>query len=315
MEYLINNFCSYLGVRRSVNTVSAYRTDLKQFASYLSREQGIQDWSIVLGRHIDSYIMLLSTSGAKRSTMSRKLASISSFYKFLIRQGVTTTNPATDVESIRIPRRAPDFMSKEEIKVARSTSQHDNLLEGVVVELLLSTGMRVSEMCSLDRDSVDLENLSATVVGKGDKQRTVFLSERARDLITHYLSQRVDSYPPLLILKDKRINRFQVYTMVKRIGRRYLGRKLNPHLFRHTIATHSALNGMPLQELQEVLGHSNINTTMRYVHPSKQIRQHHAHVIESFGIEDPEPDTPLLPEPKSKRKRKNKRTRDERKGE
>ncbi len=225
-------------------------------------------------------------SGAKRSTISRKLAATSSFYKYLIRQEYISYNPTDDVEPVHVSRRAPEYMSKEEVKVVRTTSTYNGLLVSVVIELLISTGMRVSELCSLNRDDIDLEGLTATVIGKGDKQRTVFISERASSFVREYLISRDDGDPAVVYHNGQRLNRFQVYHICTSVGKKYIGRSTNPHLFRHTIATHSALSGMPIQEVQQILGHSNVNTTMRYVHPSKQIREHHANAMKSLESGD-----------------------------
>jgi site-specific recombinase XerD len=283
MQAVIDDFCQYLQVRHSGNTVSAYRSDLTKFAAYLETTFGIRAWTDVKPRHIDLFIT--SLAGMKKSSLSRKLACISSFYRYLVRQGAVLENPARDIDPIKVPKRAPDFMEREQIKVARTVSEHETLLVAVIVEVLLSTGVRVSELCNANRSSVNSKDKTMTVIGKGDKQRIVYLSDRAAVFVDNYLKSRKDVDASLLFFNGRRMTRFQVYRVVRKIGERYLGRKLSPHLFRHTLATHSALSGMPLQELQGVLGHANVNTTMIYVHPSKAIREHFDHAIESMEPE------------------------------
>ena len=282
LDDTLKEFCDYLLVRHSENTVYAYESDLTKFASFLSGRFSVDSWQDVKPRHIDLYIT--SLSGMQHSTLSRKVASISSLYRYLIRQGEVLENPSRDVEPIKISRRAPDFLEKEEIKVVRAVSEKKSLLMLVIVELLISTGMRVSELCNANKGDFDTKKLSMVVIGKGDKQRIVYMSKRAAVAIKKYLKTREDNSPALLFLNGKRMTRFQVYRFVRMIGKRYLGRNLHPHLFRHTLATHASLGGMPLQELQSLLGHATINTTMIYTHPSKEIQAHHAKVIESMEV-------------------------------
>ena len=291
MQAVIDDFCQYLQVRHSGNTVSAYRSDLTKFAAYLETTFSIRAWTSVKPRHIDLFIT--SLAGMKKSSLSRKLACISSFYRYLIRQGTVLENPARDIEPIKVPKRAPDFMNREEIKVARTVSEHESLLVAVIIEVLLSTGVRVSELCNANRSDVNLKKLSMIVVGKGDKQRVVFMSAQAGARIDGYLKSRADTDTALLFFNGRRMTRFQVYTTVRKIGQRYLGRPLHPHLFRHTMATHSSLSGMPLQELQELLGHINVNTTLRYVHPSKSAREHFDYAIKAMEPET-EPATDVI---------------------
>lgn len=274
MNELIDEFLAYCEQRKSVNTVQAYKIDLTQFMRYISAKGiGI---SVAKPKDIDNFLLSL---GRKRSSLGRKLACLSTFYKFLIKHGYVEYNPTLDVEKFKIPKHNPDYLTLDEINHLRLALVHNPWLL-TIVEFMLTTGVRVSELCALDIRHVDLEKRQAVVTGKGDKQRIVIFSKNCAKLLSAYLSSRQDTDAALFIDKRGRIKRLSVYYRVRRLGEKFLGRRIHPHIFRHTFATHLLNSGINIKEVQMLLGHEDLQTTAIYVHPTPALQEHYDKAIQ-----------------------------------
>ena len=275
MNELVDEFLRYCELRRSENTISAYRIDLTQFSTYIKGRGLI----LLTATHKDINDFLLSL-GEKKSSLTRKLACISVFYKYLIKEGYTENNPAKLVEKFKIPKRKPDYLSQNEIRHLRLACLHNPWLL-TLFEFMLTSGVRVSELCDLDVRHVNLENRQAIVTGKGDKQRAVIFSLGCAALLRDYLASRQDTNPSLFISrKGKRLKRLSIYYQVRKLGEKFLGRRIHPHILRHTFATYLLDGGVNLIEVQRLLGHEDLTTTAIYVHPTPALMEHYDKAIQ-----------------------------------
>lgn len=247
----------------------AYRIDLLQFTRYI----GDTDLGAVTPGMIDAFLGSLHLS---RASLQRKLAAISSFFTYLKKRDIMSANPADEVESFKLPRRKPDYLSREEISVLRNASS--SLLVATLFEFLLSTGIRRSEACSLNRRQLDLENRQARVTGKGSKERIVMFSEYCASLLEAYLrTHRHEA----VFANEKGTRRLSIPMLYYRIQKlsKAVGRNIYPHLCRHSFATHLLEGGLSIAEVQELMGHGSITATAVYVHPTAVMQKRYDEAI------------------------------------
>lgn len=259
----VENFLANVRLRGSEHTVSAYESDLQQFQEFMGKLA-----ENATSRDIESW--LLSLSKQKRSTLSRKRACLRSFYKYTRRQGIRPDNPADDIDTFRIPKRRPNFLTIHEIRHIRRMSPSP------IFEFLISSGVRESELCSLTWDKVNMEKRVARVIGKGNKEREVLFSVLAAESMGNGISG-----PVFLTSRGRPYNEFKVWYEIQKLGT-LIGRRVYPHLLRHTFATHLLEAGAQITEVQALLGHEDIATTGVYVHPTTSIREHYDKAIESL---------------------------------
>ena len=227
-----------------------------------------------------AYLAELSLAGAARSTVARKLASLRSLYKFLIRSGEVTRNPMAGIRSPRPDRSLPEFMSVEEIESFISATAPDGECSGqatrlsvrdcAIVETLYGGGLRVSELVGLDDADVDLSEAVALVRGKGRKERLCPLGGHAARAIETYIASRRRRLNVQALFVNRlgtRISARSVARMIERVAARSsLAKHVSPHAFRHSFATHILDRGADLRSVQELLGHASISTTQVYTH-------------------------------------------------
>lgn len=275
MNELTDEFLKYCELRRSENTISAYRIDLTQFSAYIEG-RGLT-LPTATHKDIDNFLTGLNE---KKSSLTRKLACISVFYKYLIKEGYLENNPAKLVEKFKLPKRKPDYLSLDEVRHLRLACIHNPWLL-TLFEFMLTSGVRVSELCDLDIRHVNLEKRQAVVTGKGDKQRVVIFSLGCAALLKDYLASRGDTNPALFIgRKGKRLKRLSIYYQIRKLGEKYLGRRIHPHILRHTFATYLLDGGVNLLEVQRLLGHEDLTTTTIYVHPTPALIEHYDRAIQ-----------------------------------
>ena len=280
MKDHIEQFIAYLKVERnySKHTVSSYDFDLSDFMKFLTNENGVLP-SIEDVDHltIRSYLANLQERQLSRSTVVRRLSSLRSFYKYLCRRGYLETDPTSALSSPKIQRKLPDFLEISEIDLLLSAPDTNDILglrDQAILELLYSTGMRVSELLSLDLSDVDHGNAIVKVRGKGKKERIIPIGRPAMSSLNNYLEKRNElagnkSFQAIFL--SERGNRIPDS---KSIGRRItkyaqavgIKKKITPHTFRHTFATHLLNAGADLRSVQELLGHTNLVTTQIYTH-------------------------------------------------
>lgn len=282
MEKLIQNFRDYLGSERnySKHTVKAYTTDLGEFSRVIKEKKLAlaKDGSVDFGRlnetSVRAYISWLYTRNS-RTSISRKLASVRTFFEFLVRKGMVKSNLAKLVPTPRGEKRLPTFLTVDEVVKLLSTEAGDehSTRDIALLELLYSSGLRVSELVGIDLNDIDLKNLTVKVMGKGGKERIVPVGSKAAEALNKYLRERLDMNPSGdHLFVNTRGDRLNVRS-VDRVIRKYatlagIPKNVSPHVLRHTFATHLLGGGADLRAIQEMLGHKSLSTTQRYTHTS-----------------------------------------------
>jgi len=285
---LVNDYLEYMEIERQVSqfTIRNYKHYLTRFTdwAYTQNQTNIANLSL---SHIKKYRVYLSRytdqKGAtlSRSTQSYHVIALRSFLKWLIKNDHKVIAP----EKIDLPKtesRSLKFLNQVQVQRLLSSpniSKIQGLRDKAMLELLFSTGLRVSELVSLNRDTIDFDSLEFTVIGKGKKARLVFMSTRAARWVKEYLTKREDQWIPVFVRhsrdqalitsdgKKMRLTTRSVQRIVKKYARiAALAVKITPHGLRHSFATDLLSQGAGLREVQEMLGHKNISTTQIYTH-------------------------------------------------
>lgn len=271
MYQIIGEYLEYLELEKglSQNTLEAYRRDLSEFS------QGVEDITKVDRMSINMFIRKLRENKLAPSSIIRKIASLRGFFKWASSAGIIDKNPASTLEQPKVPQRLPKVVSIKEIE----EMLHNNLtpLEHVIMELLYSCGLRVSELVNLKTSDIDLSSKYVRCFGKGSKERIIPIGEIAKKAVTEYMTERdflVKKYnlnTKLLLIQNsgRFITRQDVYTFIHAQGK-LIHKNISPHTLRHSFATHLLENGADLRVVQELLGHSDVSTTQLYTHISKK---------------------------------------------
>lgn len=258
-----------------------YTVDLSQFVEFMQIKK-ISGWEQVHSSEIREYLSNMMEKGLERSTISRKIASLRSFYKYLIRQGAVSNNPFMGLRTPKRPKKLPKFMYLREIEqlLKIETSTPRGLRDRAIFEVLYGSGVRVSELTGLNLEDLDLERGYLRVFGKGAKERIAFLGREGCRALNNYLQKgrafflaRAKTNAEAAVhavflnksggrLTARSIRRLLNY-YVKQAA---LGKKVSPHTLRHSFATHLLEGGADLRVVQELLGHVNISTTQIYTH-------------------------------------------------
>jgi integrase/recombinase XerD len=219
------------------------------------------------------YLGRLRRGGAAPATVMRKLSSLRTFYRHLVREEAISSDPTANLPAARFRRRLPSVLSVEE--VARLLEQPDittlrGLRDRAMLELLYATGLRVSEVVNLTRGDINLDLGLVRCVGKGAKERIVPVGQPAADAVTEYLAGRRDAAPALFLgNKGRPLTRVAFWRIVQRYARQAgIRTAMSPHTLRHSFATHMLEGGADLRSIQELLGHASIVTTQIYTHVS-----------------------------------------------
>lgn len=283
--------------RLSPNTVDAYRRDVDQFARFLREWLATGDWSweTVDRRAIRAFMGELDLRGLARSTVSRKLSAVRTFFRFLHRNGRVGSNPAKSVRTPRGERTLPGHLTAEQadelFELLRSRAEDDGgfvaLRDRALVELLYSCGLRLAEARGLDLPEVDLAAGQLRVTGKGDKERVVPVGSHAVAAIRAYLPARARTlrgrrggegsgetngeHPLFVSARGRRLSRRQMQRGVTRaLDAVAAGEGLSTHALRHSFATHMLDRGADLMAVKELLGHESLSTTRIYTHTSRE---------------------------------------------
>jgi integrase/recombinase XerC len=272
--------------RYSPHTVSAYRTDLDQFYSFLKIQYNITDIRDVTHPMIRSWLVLLMQEKISPRSVNRKLTTLKSFYKFLLKEGLVSINPMRKIISPRTSKKLPSFVEKEKMAMLFEKINFGEgfpaLRDRLILEILYATGMRLSELINLKEMDIDFHQSTLKVLGKRNKERLIPFSNKFADLLKTYLNGK-KSYlenaefpkPPgtpddlwLLVTDNgkKAYPRFIYRTVTKYLSQVTTLQKISPHVLRHTFATHLLNNGAELNAVKELLGHANLSATQVYTH-------------------------------------------------
>ncbi len=257
----------------SDNTIESYMRDLAQFAHYVLRMYDVPPKKVE-PEMIRNYMSRLYDQGREKSSQARALSSIKSFFNYLLLEEVIESSPAELIETPKSARPLPDTLTVEEIdrlinSIDDSTTK--GLRDRAILEVLYSCGLRVSELCDLRLGDLFFGEGYIRVIGKGNKQRLVPVSGMARDRIQLYMEARDNSRRKEEILflnnRGKKLTRVMIFTIIKQAAiRAGIDKKISPHTFRHSFATHLLEGGANIRQVQELLGHENILTTEIYTH-------------------------------------------------
>ena len=282
MDKLIAQFVHYLSADKnfSERTIRAYELDLQKFTAFLE-SRNITDISNVARDDIRAFLSELTLNGIKKPnsavTRARKLSSIKSFYKYLVRYGVLEANPAADVETPKLPHKEPNYLTPEEydallLAVRRAATPFYLARDLAIVTTFLNTGVRLSELVGLTLHSINLQSSNAfiKVRGKGDKERTIPLNENVAATLRKYVEKRpeVDTNQLFISRLGKGLCSRSVYHLIKRYLKEAGIKKerIGVHSLRHTFGASLLAKNVNLVVIQELLGHKKLETTRRYLH-------------------------------------------------
>ena len=261
--------------RASDNTIKAYLTDVQMFAEWVAR-QSIQSPQGVRKETVRQYIGFLATTRVAKRSIARKMAALRKYFGWLVRSERSTADPTLGVRAPTDQGRLPKVLTNEQLSTLLTPREDAppwrEARDIAVIEMLYGSGLRVSELCAMDIDSVEVKRSAVTVLGKGSKERRVPVGEPAMQALQVWAALRRE------VVSDPAEVALFVNTRGKRLGARDVRRILDarasspthPHALRHTFATHLLDNGADLRAVQELLGHSDVATTQRYTHVSKE---------------------------------------------
>ncbi|MCS6981763.1 MAG: tyrosine-type recombinase/integrase [Flavobacteriales bacterium] len=266
--------------RYSSHTRLAYRKDIEQFLCSQYPEK-MPDPHEITSRSVRQWVMNLTSAGAQPRTIRRKISSLRSFYRYLIRNGITNHNPLSGLQTPKIRQKLPVFLDvSRSYRLGEASDESPNAkLAAILCEFLYQTGLRRSELIHLQRVNVDLAMGQIKVLGKRAKERIVPLTERALALARQYDKMRpATTSENFFVRPDGRpLSDKYVYNLVRNHLKAFsTHEKRSPHVLRHTFATHLLDEGAPLRAVQELLGHSSLAATQVYTHNSlEKLRQVH----------------------------------------
>lgn len=279
MERTLRQYLEYLEVQRnySGHTITSYHDDLLGLMEFL-KQHAIANLADVDRLLLRRYVATLMASGYEASSVSRKIAAIKSFFKYLKKQGLVSSNPAALLVSPKKPKRLPSALDESAMNQLLNLPDRTTLIgkrDAAILELFYSSGIRLSELIQLNIADISLHEGTLKVKGKGNKERIVPVGKRALQAVEDYLRERqrytkenlVSSQPLFLAHNGKRIYPQAIQNMVKKhIERVSEVQQKSPHVLRHTFATHLLNRGADLQAVKELLGHESISTTQIYTH-------------------------------------------------
>lgn len=259
--------------RYSPHTITAYETDLTQFEKYLKEQYQIFPIGAT-SQMLRSWIVDLIGNGIQNKSINRKISSLKSFYKYLLKEGKVSLNPTEKLISPKQSKPLPNFVQEREMNMLLEDIQFEDSYEGkrdaLLIELLYSSGIRLSELIGLTIADINLEGGTMKVLGKRNKERIVPLHKIVVNKILDYLESRktvAEEHFLLLTNSGKKMYPKFVYRKVNYyLGQVTTASKKSPHVLRHTFATHMLNNGADLSTIKEILGHANLSATEVYTH-------------------------------------------------
>jgi integrase/recombinase XerC len=286
MEDAIRAFVTFLEVERGASreTIRAYHSDLRQFVTFVKaiRPTRAEPFTPRTADSllIRSYLARLDQDNEKKSTLARKLATLRSFYRFLLREGRVAANPANDVHTPKLPQHLPRVLTKDDANALMEFPDGErlsDLRDRAILETLYSTGTRVSELVGMSREDINFNDGIVRVKGKGRKERLLPIGAVALEAIKEYqaalhrsaLNTQHSALNEMAVFRNSRGGRLtarSVERLVATYSSRLSAGRISPHALRHSFATHLLDEGADLRVIQELLGHASLDTTQKYTH-------------------------------------------------
>ena len=279
-EDILNDFCDYLKIdkRYSDLTVESYRTEMKGYLDFF-KEKNIKIKDIK-NSDIKDYLVYIKKGQTSERTLAHNVSVIRTFYKFLLTQKVIERNPTEFLELPKLRKKLPTVLSKEEVEKLLDIDLTDcySYRNKAMLELLYSTGLRVSELVNLELSNIDLESCTLKTIGKGNKERIIPISDYA----LYYVEKYINEYRGSMLKKGVNnyvfinnhgnvMTRQGFFKIIKKLAlEKDIKTPISPHTLRHSFATHLLDYGADLRSIQEMLGHSNLSTTQIYTHVSSE---------------------------------------------
>lgn len=275
MQTLIDRFENYLAIERNTSpyTRSAYRSDLEDFCRFLASTYNLTRAEAIgqIDRSTLRHYLALIHSTHNKASINRKLSALRTFFLYLLREGIVAVSPAANLSAPRIDRYLPSVLTVDEasaLMAARPASDELSLRDRAIVELLYSSGLRVSEAVGLNVGHLDFAQALVRVFGKGRKERIVPVGSKALVAVQDYLAQRGTPAADEPLFLNHRGGRLTARSIERNLKQRLLDanilRHATPHALRHTFATHLLDAGADLRSIQELLGHASLSTTQKY---------------------------------------------------
>ncbi len=279
MEEQLGAFLEYLQqeFNYSYNTTAAYKNDLSQFVRFLENgHDQIDDWSEVTAEIVDAYVESMKQQSYASSSVARKVAAVKSFFNYLAKQNSIGENPTVKIDSPKVKKRLPQTLSADDVeKLLFAPTQKKspkNLRDTALLNMLYSTGMRVTEVVSLQISDVDLENEVLFCPGKDEQIRSLPFDDTSKKVLIAYLEEGrpylvkdKDETALFLNHRGQQLTRQGLWLIIKAYAKQAgLNTAVTPHTLRHSFAAHKLNSGSNLQEVQKLLGHANISTTQIY---------------------------------------------------
>lgn len=275
----IQSFIDFLKFekRYSLHTIIAYSTDLEQFFLFTNSNFQVSEIQEISSTIIRSWLASLKESNVTSKSILRKISSLKSFFKFHLRKGTIITSPTIHLTTPKVKKRLPVFVMEDAMKHLLEYDfgdDWDGLTQQLIIHLFYHTGIRVSELANLKQNQVDTSLSQIKVLGKGNKERIIPISNNLLCLIKKYLEKRNDINIPLsdFLLNNKNgksLSSKKLYDIVKELlGKVTTLKKKSPHVLRHSFATHLMNNGAELNAVKELLGHASLAATQIYTHNS-----------------------------------------------
>jgi len=269
-----NKFIIYLSSEKrfSEHTVKSYTTDLNQFTTFLADEfQITDDIDEVRFQIIRTWISSLLEKGVNPRSVNRKISTLKSYFKFLIREGVIVENPMMKVVAPKSKKRLPVFIEEDQIQSLLNEVQFEGGFIGernkLIIELFYVTGIRLSELINIKISDIDFQNQLIKVLGKRNKERLIPLSSSVLVGLSNFIEKNQQNQFLFTNLDGKKLYTKLVYRLVNKcIGEISSVNKKSPHILRHTFATHMLNNGADINAIKELLGHANLSATQVYTH-------------------------------------------------
>ncbi len=281
MIELIGTFLDYIAVERGLanNTIISYKRDLKSYLGFLE-SRGLDSLSKTSKNDISGFMLNQKDHGISASSISRRVAAIKSFYRFLVREKILKADPSSLIDSPKLWKKIPETLSLNEVEALLNSPKTTNprgIRDKAILETLYATGMRVSEASGLKADDVNLDIGFLRCIGKGNKERVIPLGKKAITSIKRYLEisrpfflNKKESEFLFLNRFGRRLSRQTIWKIIKHYARNTgIKKPIKPHILRHSFATHLLEGGADLRSVQEMLGHVDISTTQIYTHINK----------------------------------------------